>query len=74
MQFIIEMSEMFHGSTYKQLRVFAYEMAAANIRIPQNWQENKMASIDWQKGFMARNGEGLYEHQNQHHLNEKKCF
>ena len=32
---------------------------ANNIKVPQNWKENKMASIDWQKGFMARNGEGL---------------
>ena len=59
-QFIIEMAEMFHGYTYKQFRIFAYEMAVANnIKVPQNWKENKMASIDWQKGFMARNGEGL---------------
>ena len=60
MQFIIEMAEMFHGYTYKQLRIFAYKMAVANdIKVPQNWKGNKMASIDWQKGFMARNGEGM---------------
>ena len=54
------MAEIFHGYTYKQLRIFAYKMAVANnIKVPQNWKENKMASIDWQKGFMARNGEGL---------------
>ena len=62
-QFIIEIAEMLHGYTYKsnkQLRIFAYEMAVANnIKVPQNWKENKIASIDWQKGFMARNGEGL---------------
>ncbi|GFO18680.1 tigger transposable element-derived protein 6-like protein [Plakobranchus ocellatus] len=60
MQFIAEVSDMFHGYTYKQLRVFAYEMAVSNkIKIPRYWQENKMASSDWQKGFMARNGERL---------------
>ena len=51
-QFIIEMAEMFHGYTYKQLRIFTYEMTVANnIKVPQNWKENKMASIDWQKRY-----------------------
>ena len=59
-QYIIEMAEMFHGYTYKQLRIFAYEMAVVNnIKIPQYGEENKMASIDWQKGFIAWHGEGL---------------
>ncbi|GFN86583.1 tigger transposable element-derived protein 6-like protein [Plakobranchus ocellatus] len=51
LQFIAEVSDMFHGYTYKQLRVFAYDLAVSNkIKIP---------SSDWQKGFMARNGERL---------------
>ena len=51
---------MFHGYTYNQLRIFACEITVANnIEVPQNWKENKMASIDWQKGFMALHGEGL---------------
>ncbi|RUS81635.1 hypothetical protein EGW08_010598 [Elysia chlorotica] len=59
-RFIVEMSDLYHGYTYKQLRVFAYEMAVSNnIKIPQYWKDNKMASIDWHKGFVARNGEGL---------------
>ena len=55
-QFVIEMAEMFHGYTYKKLRIFAYEMAVANnFKVPQNGKENKMASIDWH-----RNREGLF--------------
>ncbi|RUS91508.1 hypothetical protein EGW08_000729 [Elysia chlorotica] len=54
------MSDMYYGYTYKQLRVFAYEMAVSNnIAIPQYWKDNKMVRINWQKGFVARNGEGL---------------
>ena len=46
---------MFYGLTVADCRKFAYELAKANnLKIPENWEEQKKASIDWYKGFRHR--------------------
>ncbi|XP_052741963.1 uncharacterized protein LOC112051831 isoform X2 [Bicyclus anynana] len=49
---------MFYGLTTKDCRTVAYEMAVLNkIKIPQSWDVNKMAGIDWLKSFRQRHSE-----------------
>lgn len=46
---------MFYGLTTRDCRQIAYEMAKMNnVRIPESWEANKIAGIDWLRGFRER--------------------
>ena len=53
--YIMECSKMNYGLTYDAIRVLAYDLAMKNnLTVPDVWNKNKMAGIDWLKGFMSR--------------------
>lgn len=46
---------MFYGLTARDCRQIAYEMAKMNnLPVPESWEKNKMAGIDWFRGFRKR--------------------
>lgn len=65
--YIIKSSNMNYGLNYKQVRQLAYEYAKqlGSSRMPSSWDENKIAGIDWVKGFMTRHEQlTLRKHEN----------
>lgn len=55
-KYIKTCSNMNYGLTYKNIRVLAYDYASLlKLKIPDQWETNKQAGIDWLKGFMSRN-------------------
>ncbi|KAJ3656135.1 hypothetical protein Zmor_015233 [Zophobas morio] len=54
-KYIIHSSKLKYGLTYFQIRKFAYEYALRLEKIfPRSWSENKLAGLEWMKGFMRR--------------------
>ena len=46
---------MNYDLTYDAIRFLAYDLALKNnLTVADAWNKNKMASIDWLKGFMSR--------------------
>ncbi|KAI4471643.1 hypothetical protein MML48_1g10009 [Holotrichia oblita] len=44
-----------YGLTYKNIRVLAYDYAKLlKLKAPVQWKTNKVAGIEWLKGFMKR--------------------
>lgn len=56
-EYFLKRSRMHYGLTYLQGRQLAYEYATALKKCPEKWTANKMAGIDWMKGFMKRHRE-----------------
>lgn len=57
-KYIQTCSNMNYGLTYKNIRVLAYDYAnLLKIKIPIQWETNKLAGIEWLKGFMKRNSD-----------------
>lgn len=53
--YIINIANMHHGLTRKQVMKFAYQLAIANNRtVPTSWQENQSAGFDWFYEFKKR--------------------
>lgn len=53
--YLKKMSDIYFGLSPYEVRKFALEYATAlNRKMPQTWTTNKMAGIDWFKGFMKR--------------------
>lgn len=49
--YCIDMARMGFGLSVNKLSELAYETAIMdNLPIPQNWEDNKIAGIDWFKG------------------------
>lgn len=54
-QYMIQCSKMCYGKSTKDLRELAYEMAIINKnKMPETWETNKKAGIDWMQGFFKR--------------------
>ncbi|KAJ8916934.1 hypothetical protein NQ315_013406 [Exocentrus adspersus] len=51
-------ADMNYGLTYEKIRYLAYEYAKVlpSCKLPKNWHLNKIAGIDWMRGFMHRHG------------------
>lgn len=48
-------AKMCYGLTTKQVRELAYQFAVRlAINMPVSWKQNKIASLDWLKGFLKR--------------------
>lgn len=48
-------SKMNYGLTMKDVRTLAYDLAKANgLKMPANWEREKMAGRDWIFSFMKR--------------------
>lgn len=47
-------SKMCHGLTKKQTRQLAFQYAEANNVCPEKWKVDKIASVEWLRGFMTR--------------------
>lgn len=59
-KYLITASKLNYGLTPKDLRRFGYEYAlASGTRVPANWQKNRQASKDWERGYMYRHKERL---------------
>lgn len=53
--YMLTCSKMCYGKSTKDFRILAYEMAKINkIKMPDTWEENKRAGIDWLQGFLKR--------------------
>lgn len=52
--YILKCSSMNYGLTYKMIRTLAYQYARHLGSCPKKWDENKLAGIDWLKGYMKR--------------------
>lgn len=49
---------MHYSLSKLKTREIAFQFANANgKKIPDNWKEEKLASIDWLRGFLKRNPE-----------------
>lgn len=56
--YLISCSQLNYGLTCANTRNFAYQYANhLKIFIPESWEENKMAGIDWLQHFMHRHTE-----------------
>ena len=54
-KYIKQASKIYYGVSLKELRMFAYQLATANdLRIPESWNDNKEAELDWMKHFLKR--------------------
>ena len=54
-EYLINCSRMNYGLNYQSVRLLAYQFAAENDKkIPESWKPQKIASLDWLKGFMSR--------------------
>lgn len=54
--YLIKCAQLHHGLTPKAARKLAFEFAKANNkRMPQSWEENKLAGEDWFTLFLKRN-------------------
>ncbi|KAJ8909902.1 hypothetical protein NQ315_005637 [Exocentrus adspersus] len=51
-------ADMNYDLTYEKIRYLAYEYAKVlpSCKLPKNWHLNKIAGIDWMRGFMHRHG------------------
>lgn len=57
-EYILQCSRVNYGMTYKQVRQLAYDYAKKlGTSMPESWTENKIAGIDWLKGFMNRHNQ-----------------
>lgn len=53
--YITKCAQMFYGLPLLECRQVAYEMAIENnIRVPKNWEFQKLAGEKWMRGFMRR--------------------
>lgn len=53
-KYILKSSKMNYGLTYNKTRLLAYQYAKALKKCPEAWELNKIAGIEWLKGFMGR--------------------
>ncbi|GBP43106.1 hypothetical protein EVAR_96368_1 [Eumeta japonica] len=54
-EYLVNCSRMCYGLDTIECRKLAYEMAVYyNLKIPKNWEDKKMAGIDWLYGFRKR--------------------
>ena len=54
-EYLIAASKIFHGLNMKELRELAYELADSNnVPMPETWQTNQQAGLEWARGFMHR--------------------
>ncbi|KAJ8706846.1 hypothetical protein PYW07_012924 [Mythimna separata] len=54
-EYLVNCSRMCYGLDTIECRKLAYEMAVYyNLNIPKNWEDKKMAGIDWLYGFRKR--------------------
>lgn len=54
-EYIILCSKMCYGKSTKDFRELAFEMAQINTKVvPESWQINKKAGVDWMRGFLKR--------------------
>ncbi|XP_063225877.1 uncharacterized protein LOC134532841 [Bacillus rossius redtenbacheri] len=54
--YLVKCANMCYGLTTTQCRQLAYNLAKSNdIDVPDNWERNKEAGIDWFYGFRQRN-------------------
>jgi len=47
-------SKMCHGLTKKTTRELAFQYAEVNNICPERWKSDKIASVEWLRGFMMR--------------------
>lgn len=53
--YIVTCSKMFYGLSLKDCCQLAYELAVKNnLKVPEKWHVEKLASVDWLKGFRRR--------------------
>ena len=53
--YLKEAAEIFFGLTPKDVRVLAYDCAKKyGITVPQSWEDNKMAGVEWFRSFRKR--------------------
>lgn len=52
--YILKCSSMNYGLTYKMIRSLAFQYASHLGSCPKKWEDNKLAGIDWLKGYMKR--------------------
>ncbi|XP_045782879.1 uncharacterized protein LOC123879265 [Maniola jurtina] len=53
--YYIKCANLFYGLSVNDCRQVAYEMAKINgIKMPKTWTENRLAGIDWLRGFRQR--------------------
>ena len=56
--YIVLCSKMCYGKSTKDFRELAFEMAKENnITVPESWNFNQKAGIDWMQGFLKRHPE-----------------
>lgn len=54
-QYLVYSAKMSYGLGYIECRKFSYEIAVKNnIAVPESWNVNKMAGIEWVRSFMKR--------------------
>ena len=51
---MLKSSKINYGLTFYQARILAYEYSNALKKCPELWSQNKIAGIEWIKGFMIR--------------------
>lgn len=57
-EYVLTLSRMHYGLSKTMTRELAYQFAIANKKkIPQNWDSNKLAGLDWLRGFLHRHTE-----------------
>ncbi|XP_022204364.2 uncharacterized protein LOC111060980 [Nilaparvata lugens] len=55
-EYLITCSKMCYGKSTKDFRELAFEMAKMNNKeVPESWQRNMRAGVDWMQGFLKRN-------------------
>jgi len=53
--YCIQVSKMGYGLTIQKVRELAWEVAQKNnINVPENWQREKQAGIDWFHGILSQ--------------------
>lgn len=54
-EYYTKCANLFYGLSITDCRQVAYEMAKTNgIRLPKSWTENRLAGLDWLRGFRQR--------------------
>lgn len=55
-KYLVSCAKMCYGVGYVECRKFAYELSIKNnLSVPDTWNKNKMAGIEWMRSFMKRN-------------------
>ena len=56
MEYIKKAADIYYGLTPREIRKLAYQFAIKNWnKVPDSWNEKKMAGKDWFSSFLKRN-------------------